>query len=203
MKLFKIAIWGITILNTSCGFHQFSKQSVPLELQKITFDARDPYGSLARSIREQLRINGIAIVNPEMIEHRHNLYLISPTNNRTKNREDITLSNLDKLPCLRIIDNSNEEETVSILKNGKTAEYRIMLNISAQLLTHGYGSYSFNIHIYRSFFDNPLTILAKDFEHEMLNEEIRSQAAQELVHKIMLIHLTKLQNNNITINKKN
>jgi LPS-assembly lipoprotein len=200
-SLLKIAVLGLAVLTAGCGFHLRGNTSVPTEFQKITFDTSDPYGPLSRSIREQLRLSGITIVDPKADDSSKD-----PVSTNSTSIVDNSAAaakpadGSDKLPSLRIVGSSESKETVSIFKDGKTAEYQMVLNVSAQVLVRGHDLYPLTVRVYRSFFDNPLTALAKDSEQEMIRQEMRDQAAQQLVRKLLSVHAAELQNNDNRMN---
>lgn len=200
-SLLKIAVLGLAVLTAGCGFHLRGNTSVPTEFQKITFDTSDPYGPLSRSIREQLRLSGITIVDPKADDSSKDPVSTNSTsivdNSATAAKP---ADGSDKLPSLRIVGSNESKETVSIFKDGKTAEYQMVLNVSAQVLVRGHDLYPLTVRVYRSFFDNPLTALAKDSEQEMIRQEMRDQAAQQLVRKLLSVHAAELQNNDNRMN---
>lgn len=129
---------GLAVLVTAgCGFNLRGTTQVPTELQKLLLESSDPYGPLARSIRQQLRLNNVTIVDDAM-------------------RKDI--------PTLRIIGSSESQETVSIFRNGVAAENQLVLHVQAQVLIPGHDIYPLQVNVFRTFFDNPLTALAKEAE---------------------------------------
>lgn len=139
---------------------------MPTELQKLLLESSDPYGPLARSIRQQLRLNNVTIVDDAM-------------------RKDI--------PTLRIIGSSESQETVSIFRNGVAAENQLVLHVQAQVLIPGHDIYPLQVNVFRTFFDNPLTALAKEAEAEVLRQEMREQAAQQLVRQLLTVHAAEVK----------
>ncbi len=201
-SLLKVAVLGLAVLTAGCGFHLRGNTSVPTEFQKITFDTSDPYGPLSRSIREQLRLSGITIVDHKVDDSKTTDATTTSSASIVDNSATAAkpADGSDKLPSLRIVGSSESKETVSIFKDGKTAEYQMVLNVNAQVLVRGHDLYPLTVRVYRSFFDNPLTALAKDAEQEMIRQEMRDQAAQQLVRKLLSVHAAELQNNDNRMN---
>lgn len=201
-SLLKVAVLGLAVLTAGCGFHLRGNTSVPTEFQKITFDTSDPYGPLSRSIREQLRLSGITIVDPKADDSKTADATTTSSTSIVDNSATAAkpADGSDKLPSLRIVGSSESKETVSIFKDGKTAEYQMVLDVSAQVLVRGHDLYPLTVRVYRSFFDNPLTALAKNSEQDMIRQEMRDQAAQQLVRKLLSVHAAELQNNDNRMN---
>ena len=155
---------GLAVLITAgCGYHLRGTTAVPDELKTLTLETSDPYGPLARSVREQLRLSGIHIL-------------------------DNTDAASETVPSLRLQGTKVSRDTASIFQDGKTAEYSMMMVLNAQVLVPNKGIYPISSTVYRSFFDNPLVALAKDSERQIIIDEMRAQAAQQLVRKLLTVH---------------
>ncbi|CNH40609.1 LPS assembly lipoprotein LptE [Yersinia pekkanenii] len=159
---------GLAVLVTAgCGFNLRGTTQVPPELQKLLLESSDPYGPLTRAIRQQLRLSNVTIVDDPM-------------------RQD--------LPTLRVIGSSESQDTVSIFQNGVTAEYQLVLHVQAQVLIPGHDIYPLRVNVFRTFFDNPLTALAKAAEADVIRQEMREQAAQRLVRQLLTVHAAEVKN---------
>ncbi len=159
---------GLAVLvTTGCGFNLHGTTQVPSNLQKLLLESNDPYGPLTRAVRQQLRLSNVTIVDDPM-------------------RKD--------LPTLLIISSSETQSTVSIFQNGVTAENQLVLHVQAQVLIPGHDIYPLQVNIFRTFFDNPLTALAKDAESAVLRQEMRDQAALQLVRQLLTVHAAEVKN---------
>lgn len=152
------------LATASCGYQLRGTTQIPAKLKTLVLTSSDPYGPVTRAVRDQLRLNNIRLVDDAR-------------------RTD--------LPSLHILGSSSGRDTVSIFADGKAAEHQIMLVINAQVLLPEQDIYPISVSVFRSFFDNPLTALAKDAEQKIIQQEMQVQAAQQLVRKLLAIEATQ------------
>ncbi|MGP1924084.1 MAG: LPS assembly lipoprotein LptE [Arsenophonus sp. NEOnobi-MAG3] len=149
------------LITASCGFRLQGTPKIPEELKRLKLSSGDPYGPLARAIRKQLRLNNVNLID----------------------------ENLQNVTILKIGSSSENTKTVSIYQDGKSVEKQLNFWISAQIILPNGTVYPIKTCVERSFFDNPLDILAKDTENELIKQEMREQAARQLIRKLLIVHM--------------
>ncbi|WP_150138130.1 LPS-assembly lipoprotein LptE [Candidatus Enterovibrio escicola] len=152
----RILLVMVTALATSsCGFYLRGSYNLPDEIQKLSVTSFDKYGILTRKIKRQLLFHGIDIVPPA--EGVANLHLNSE---------------------------SYRESTLSLYQNMRIAEKQFNYSVSYTVMVPKKSNYTFSITLSRTYLDNPLSALAKSVEIDMLSQEMRIEAAKQIMRQL-------------------
>ncbi len=143
---------------SACGFHFQNGELIPQELKNLVFESSDPYSEMSMAMRRQLQANNINLI----VEAKPDL------------------------PVLRINKLTAKDEVASIFKRGREAEKILMLEIEATVRLHGQ-QYPLYVKVNRTFFDNSRAALAKAAERDVIWNDMREQAARQLITKMIAL----------------
>lgn len=150
--IFAVAAFGLT----ACGLQFQHGQLIPKALQKLSFESADAYSEMAITMRNQLKLNNIQLV---------------------EGGKDV--------PVLRITRVVSNDRVGSVFKQGREAEKLLMLEIQAIVQFPNKDAYPISAKVQRTFFDNARAALAKSAEKEVIWQDMREQAARQLMTKMV------------------
>lgn len=150
-----------------CGFHIQNNLDVPPQFQYLQFYSNDRYGLFSREIYQLLKSNDVVIVNEEGTE---------------KGKK------IASYPALYIDSTDLQTYVTSIYADAKSAESQMTLEAKAHLVVNG-KNYPLRAKIFRTFFDNPATPLAKSTEQDLIEDDMYKQAALQLIQNLRTVNI--------------
>lgn len=157
LKPFKFVLFtSITLLLNACGFQLNHDGLIPQELQTLSLQSSDPYDEMSITLRKQLQLNNVNLV---------------------ERKQDIA--------TLRLNHSRQQEYVASILRQGKEAEKMLVLEVEATVSLPNQQPQSIETKVNRTFFDNPRAALAKSAEKEVIWNDMRQQAARQIIAKMV------------------
>ena len=86
------------------------------------------------------------------------------------------------VPVLRLNKQTSSDKVASVFKQGREAEKVLTLDVSVRLANGE--TYPISAKINRTFFDNSRAALAKSAERDVIWNDMREQAARQLINKM-------------------
>ena len=145
----------LSLMISACGFHLRGSYLLPEELHEISLTSFDQYSDLTRNVQKQLRMNGIRQVAPTTVT-----------------------------PSLNLISESLGERTLSLYQNSRAAEKELTYSVNYSVLIPEHDIKTYTTTVNRNYLDNPLTALAKSVERDMIEDEMRTQAAEQILRQM-------------------
>ena len=143
---------------SACGWHFQNGALIPQELRTLAFESGDPYSEMSMALRRQLQINDVNLVNETQ-----------------------------GVPVLRINSQRINDEVASVFKRGREAEKVLMLEVEASVRFANGETYPISTKVNRTFFDNSRAALAKSAERDVIWNDMRDQAARQLITKMVAL----------------
>jgi len=156
MKSIKtICFVGATAFLTACGWHFDNGAAVPTELKTMALESSDPYSEMSMAMRKQLLSNNVNLVPAKQ-----------------------------GVPVLRLNKQTSSDKVASVFKQGREAEKVLTLDVEASVRLGNGETYPISAKINRTFFDNSRAALAKSAERDVIWNDMREQAARQLINKM-------------------
>ena len=156
MKSIKtICLVGVTAFLTACGWHFDNGAAVPAELKTMALESSDPYSEMSMAMRKQLLSNNVNLVPAKQ-----------------------------GVPVLRLNKQTSSDKVASVFKQGREAEKVLTLDVEASVRLGNGETYPISAKINRTFFDNSRAALAKSAERDVIWNDMREQAARQLINKM-------------------
>ncbi|KAB2825449.1 hypothetical protein F8B77_04585 [Aliivibrio finisterrensis] len=150
-----IIVLTLSLMVSACGFHLRGNYLLPEELHEVSLTSFDQYSDLTRNVQKQLRMNGIRQVAPTTVT-----------------------------PSLNLISESLGERTLSLYQNSRAAEKALTYTVTYSVLIPEHDIKTYTTSVNRNYLDNPLTALAKSVERDMIEDEMRTQAAEQILRQM-------------------
>lgn len=164
-----ISLSGIVLIGaqllTGCGFQLAKESEIPAEFKTIRFYPSDKYGPVARELRSIFSANHVKIVNES---------------------GDMSLEEQKQYPAIYVLNTQSSTNVTSIFPNGASAESQMRFTLNGKIVK-GDQVYPLTATIFRTFFDNPATALAKSTEEDLIQDEMYRQAAEQFVQKLYTV----------------
>ncbi|MCG7491183.1 LPS assembly lipoprotein LptE [Vibrio sp. Of14-4] len=142
-------------LLSACGFHLRGDYSIPEELGTLSLTSYDQYSTFTRMMKSQLRVNEVNVVPPS-----------------------------ENVPNLHIISEGLGERNLSLYQNTTAAEKELTFTASYRVTIPDVGDKTFSTSVSRSYLENPLTALAKSVERDMIEDEMRQFATDQIIRQM-------------------
>ncbi len=145
----------LALSTASCGFHLRSNYMIPTSIAHLSLTSFDPYGMLTRDVQAQFKMHGI---------------------------KEVPVSK--DVPNLNLDSESTNQRTLSLYQDGGAAQYELTYTANYTVVIPNVASQNFTATVRRNFLDNPLTALAKSIEEDVIKNEMRQEAAQQIMRQL-------------------
>lgn len=142
----------------ACGLQFQNGGLIPPALQTLTLESSDPYSEMAIVLRKQLQLNNVNLVESQ-----------------------------PNVPVLHLHKISTNDKVASIFKHGREAEKVLLLEVEASVKLPNNATFPISAKVNRTFFDNSRAALAKSAEKDVIWNDMREQAARQLITKMVAL----------------
>lgn len=193
-----ICIFLFTTILGGCGFHLKNGSGIPNELRNLIL-VSSKYSDLTRLIKQELRYNQINLVVPTVTSTTKDESLTTdrlltindePADSLGEDTTQTKITAMDpallnsQTPVLRIMSESTGSRTVSLYSDATAAEYELSYVLQMEVRLPNQDPQYFTIALQRDQLNNSQEALARSREAELLVQELREAAAQQVVRTL-------------------
>ena len=163
----KICMLTIVLTIVGCGFKLRGDYGLPADIQQLQLLALQKNTPLYRILWKQLQGFNIEVLD--------NTASVSQT---APEIDAIVYLNSDKL----------ERRLLSLFSTGQVAEYELVYTIKYQIQFPGQDAQEIEFDVTREYQDDPDAVLAKSRELDLIQNEMRQEAANRIIRQIASSH---------------
>jgi LPS-assembly lipoprotein len=163
----KICMLTIVLTIVGCGFKLRGDYGLPADIQQLQLLALQKNTPLYRILWKQLQGFNIEVLD--------NTASVSQT---APEIDAIVYLNSDKL----------ERRLLSLFSTGQVAEYELVYTIKYQIQFPGQDAQEIEFDVTREYQDDPDAVLAKSRELDLIQNEMRQEAANRIIRQIANSH---------------
>jgi LPS-assembly lipoprotein len=152
----------ITVLFNGCGFKLRGDYNLPSGIQQLQLSSTQKNAPLRRVLSRQLETFDINVLD-----------------NTVKDNEEQRID-----AKLFLQSDQLERRLLSLFSTGQVAEYELVYNIKYQIQLPGEDTQFMEFDVTREYQDDPDAVLAKSRELDLIQHEMRNEAAARIIRQI-------------------
>lgn len=143
-----------------CGFKLRGKDVIPAQFSQLYITSQQKHSPIERILKTRLVSYDVKVT------------------------DDLQLAASNQITQIRLQNEKLDRRLLSLFSTGQVAEYELVYELSYVIIMPNQGPQTFTIELSRQFQDDPDAVLAKSRELDLILNEVRKLAADQIVRKL-------------------